>query len=58
MGFGLEFKTNTSQKCFVAGDFVFIKKRKKLWNIGTIEHYSNDIETIIPNPPCGVRNLI
>jgi hypothetical protein len=35
LGLGLEFKTNTGQKCFVAGDFVFIKKRKKLWNNGT-----------------------
>jgi hypothetical protein len=32
---GLEFKTNTGQNCFAAGDFVFIKKRKKHWNIGT-----------------------
>lgn len=35
LGLGIEFKTNISQKCFVAEDFVFIKKRKKRWNIGT-----------------------
>jgi hypothetical protein len=40
LGLGLEFKTNTGQKCFVADGFVFIKKRKKLWNIGTMEQKS------------------
>jgi hypothetical protein len=35
LGLGRKFKINTGQKCFVTEDFVFIKKRKKHWNIGT-----------------------
>ncbi len=42
LGLDLEFKTNAGQKCLVAGDFVFIKKRKKLWNNGTETANNNE----------------
>jgi hypothetical protein len=50
LGLVLGFKINTSQKCFVVGDFVFTKKRKKHWNIGTLEQWKPGKQKNQTNP--------